>query len=1606
MASFRRDDSKEVKIQPIPEVKVFQIHASQKINKNKVVPPSPKHINTRTSSVSGSKKTFKLFFANVTSFSKQAKDFVFSKLKEYDVVLLAEMHKEGHSVLSTFRKHKLSPSYNPPIKMNEGTHGGEIVATRAHIQAKLIPKDVIDYLTSQFGPLCFAAKIVIFRKVEVLFVSVYLWVSEGLSERNNTILQTIAITARYLNLPIICFGDFNITYDEFRESGWCEKMHISLLHPQVSSTLTSTSNRVIDFGFISNSIKLMFIDIHPKLDVPWGPHIGISAEFRMRPKSISQYVQCIPKPLPMSDFISRWNALDSQQQNLAWHKARLNAMQILFKQQQKTGIAILGRPQAVLMNDIKFQGELQKSQIKEGEKLALSALSSELLVLSVAETPIDERKLYTGRSQYPKFAKKPIIKTVKNDEFCPHLNYWCTVKQLTTHVNNEYASANPNSRDKITKALADVLRTASDHYDLLSDRLRAEADVLSGLLLAHSEYTLNQILNTVCSIHTHVVSKSLNALNIKWNKHVREQLSLGGGRLFQFISQIDKQFLNVSWETHGKGETCPDQFLESQSCSWGKFWNAGNMNYINETVSECFKHFRNAALERSSHIIFGVPQLDSSLKGYRKETLGCDVWKPSELRCLPYVAKSDISESMQSSMRNVASPHQNLISLNPLLGKPNKTCRTICKTPVLYRMALRADDSVKNWEVSNKQNYDKATTGSSALLAALGRNLKAEVAFWLGKQFAVVLNDYEKFFDTLDIEQLMVESIHTNFPLERMAYALQQHIAPRVLQSNGCSSKPIQISKSILAGCKYSCDFTKVYLQRGMVKLCNKHPLANTELFVDDTTMNAVGVTNDDVLNALVPAMISFQEIVKQLRLRLSPKASIVTSNNKLTFALIKELKAYGLNFLNVKHARDLGITQAAGARRPKELLHDRLNKSKSRIMKISKIAKISKKSRKLFSGSAFAVATWGHQAAGIAESRIVQLERDALACSGIKPSGRCRTFALLSTYGVLGTPRARLIRETIRAWINLIKNIDEHLLIDVRAAWAKAKEALSSAVGSKANGIKGILSNVIYILIQANWVPVAFNVWRDHEGSIWTLTNFKVSPDVVATAIYHAFLELDLLRAARHHNGEGIQFGVDLTNTFRYPRNIKDSTDVDYQFKAAINSIISGCCWSAARINSINDNFPSSCNRCGALVEDDLHTFWTCPCNDAIEHEFITKSNVYIKDALTGVHKYPCLWLRGILPKEFTTLPDNIKPPTQQQVTLINNGDFRWDSGTYYGDGSGGKYTQFQGLRRVGCSVVRVSSDGQVEVCAYTHLPGEVQTVGRGELYALFLLLQQLAPLAIITFVTDNFNVFNTYNKGPKAATNSNNCDLYDKIFQLGYEKAIVVHVRWMPSHLGLEPGDKRPDDVSHLDVLANDRADHYAGIAAESVQVSDPIATNHIYYIELVKTIQRRLAIILINLPQRSSAKNQKPEKKPRVKLQSLISDSRHRISQKRNRLFCSVCKCNFSVGDPACKRWLQTDCQYNSEVPVSASSSTHKPVKVQFSIHLGNSNTHSSHELYSYRGLVYCNKCGVRAGTAQIRLLAKPCSVMGDYGKQVLKCINNDKLPTGLDNWPDDL
>ena len=168
-------------------------------------------------------------------------------------------------------------------------------------------------------------------------------------------------------------------------------------------------------------------------------------------------------------------------------------------------------------------------------------------------------------------------------------------------------------------------------------------------------------------------------------------------------------------------------------------------------------------------------------------------------------------------------------------------------------------------------------------------------------------------------------------------------------------------------------------------------------------------------------------------------------------------------------------------------------------------------------------------------------------------------------------------------------------------------------------------------------------------------------------------------------------------------------------------------------------------CSRCNLEEDTPLHCFYTCPCNSSFEHEDVQNTQSLIKLAQAQSDTFPCMWFRCILPSKIIEIDSESDPADFLDITYHNENNCDWASNTYYGDASGGKCTEHTKLRRVGCSIIQVNNDLSLNFGASFNLPGPVQSVGRGELLALSVLVMHLLPYAETVFVTDNFNVFRT---------------------------------------------------------------------------------------------------------------------------------------------------------------------------------------------------------------------------------------------------------------------
>ena len=185
-------------------------------------------------------------------------------------------------------------------------------------------------------------------------------------------------------------------------------------------------------------------------------------------------------------------------------------------------------------------------------------------------------------------------------------------------------------------------------------------------------------------------------------------------------------------------------------------------------------------------------------------------------------------------------------------------------------------------------------------------------------------------------------------------------------------------------------------------------------------------------------------------------------------------------------------------------------------------------------------------------------------------------------------------------------------------------------------------------MLLKASWNPIAYNVWRDPDGALWTFGQ-KASPDLITSLIVKSLLAPEFVKAEAHYDAKGMGKGIDLDATLSVPRGLKE-----YQLKCILESVMAACMWPNARINAIYPEVSDLCPRCGQCAETSLHTYWQCPGNAEILDSAVQDTQSLCQAAVNGANDEPCMWLRGLLPSHYTHIDPHYLPSEDLDLQLF----------------------------------------------------------------------------------------------------------------------------------------------------------------------------------------------------------------------------------------------------------------------------------------------------------------------------------------------------------------
>ena len=173
-------------------------------------------------------------------------------------------------------------------------------------------------------------------------------------------------------------------------------------------------------------------------------------------------------------------------------------------------------------------------------------------------------------------------------------------------------------------------------------------------------------------------------------------------------------------------------------------------------------------------------------------------------------------------------------------------------------------------------------------------------------------------------------------------------------------------------------------------------------------------------------------------------------------------------------------------------------------------------------------------------------------------------------------------------------------------------------------------------------------------------------------------------------------------------------------------------------------------------------------------------------------------------------------------------------------------------------------------------------------------------------------------------------------------------------------------------------------------------------VFHCSLVNKIQKRLVRVLVSCLEKAKYDRKcfaPPPPKPST--QDYFDNSRHNLLCENSSVRCADCCSSVSCHSPNFINWLKSPCLAlpfdDSQFPAS--------VPTWYCIQIANTIPHSSHVLFSMRGIIFCNACGAY-GAKKCKLLAGICNTVCSVASQRAKDrLMQGLLPTKLMRWPRD-
>ncbi|CAK0870501.1 unnamed protein product [Prorocentrum cordatum] len=608
-------------------------------------------------------------------------------------------------------------------------------------------------------------------------------------------------------------------------------------------------------------------------------------------------------------------------------------------------------------------------------------------------------------------------------------------------------------------------------------------------------------------------------------------------------------------------------------------------------------------------------QLAAALKSFPKGTgTGPDQWKPAHILALSDQGQESPVTLFNMIRRGLAWPHQLLHNWCALLPKGEKqelgNERGIGLLPMPVRIWGRLTKSpLTEWCDKRAAHWDAAARGSSALQAALPTMVLDETRARIGlNEQSNFLADVEKFYDHMDLAQMILQAIELQFPTVELYLCCLTYLSPRTAKAQGAYAEPIVPNCSIVPGCGKANHCARVFLYRLLERAHERAPLAHIRQYADDVHTRVEG-PRKMVLDQTKTITCELVQGMLDLGLRVSPKSLLMMTNAKDEVKVQRHvLRITGIKIKRASWAKDIGVDCSMGLKRATKTTKSWMTTAQARATRTALFRRVGRggirsKGVMLHNTNIKAKFRYADPVLGAAPSDMERRRAQAADLAGHTVGGRCAASVLLLHYQD-DDPKMSVVKDQVKQWFQFWEAHPE-LRERVRRGWrAVLKRLIYLRPRSRWRCVTGPMGALIMMLRELGWTPRAPGHWLDDQGNEWKhMGDAADSYDELYEALCSSVRRDLWQQAGDHPAGQGLHEGGDMhmlrVNLRRLRRQGR------HREAGALEANALACIWTKARAKSSGYKCDDVCPRCELGKDTIAHRLHECQANANIDQEW-----------------------------------------------------------------------------------------------------------------------------------------------------------------------------------------------------------------------------------------------------------------------------------------------------------------------------------------------------------------------------------------------------------------